>query len=118
MTLSPSGGCYSEMPSPTTPISTGCAPEYPGQALGTTTTTYVIGGTTTSGGFYFPESPMAQLGTLVTETLSAAELSEYHLITVQAPIYFVRPSNWVVGVGADSTDGPGLGSGPEEPAET
>jgi hypothetical protein len=95
MTLGPSGGCYSELPSPTTPIPTGCAPEYGGQVLGTTTTTYVIGGTATSGKFYFPESPTAQLGTLVTETLSADELSEYNLITVQAPIYFVRPSNGV-----------------------
>ncbi|KAL3440405.1 hypothetical protein BJX65DRAFT_290501 [Aspergillus insuetus] len=118
MTLGPSGGCYSELPSPTTPISTACAPEYHSQVLSTTTTTYVIGGTTTSGEFYFPESPIAQVKALVMETLSADELSEYNLITVQAPVYFVRPSNWVGEVEADSTDGPGSGSGSEEPAET
>jgi hypothetical protein len=117
MTLGPSGGCYSELPSPTNPISTGCAPEYGGQVLGTTTTTYVIGGTTTSGEFYFPESPIAQLGTLVTETLSADELSEYNLITIQVPVYFVRPSG-VEEVEAGATSGSGSGSGSEEAAET
>ncbi|KAJ0416705.1 hypothetical protein BJY00DRAFT_290996 [Aspergillus carlsbadensis] len=112
MTLGPNGGCYSDLPSPSTPISTGCATEYGGLVLGTTSTTYVIGGTTTSGEFYFHESPAVELGTAVTTTFSESAMSKYHLITVAAPVYFVRPS----GVGEGEADSTGGSS--EEPAET